>query len=43
LYHINLIQTPTVFWLCSRTISLSYLVYMGLVILGTQKYIQHSQ
>ena len=37
------LQTPTVFWLCSRTISLSYLVYMGLAILGRQKYIQHSQ
>jgi len=37
------LQTPTVFWLCGRIISHSYLVYMGLVILGRQKYKQHSQ
>jgi len=37
------LQTATIYCLCGRTISLSCLVYMGLVILGSQKYIQHSQ
>jgi len=30
------LQTPTVFWLDGGTISPSYLVYMGLMILGRQ-------
>jgi hypothetical protein len=37
------LQTPTVFSLCDKIISHSYLVYMRLVILGRQKYKQHSQ
>jgi len=36
------LQTPTVFWLGGGTISLSCWIYMGLMILGRQKYIQHS-
>jgi len=37
------LQTSTVFWLGGGTISLSYLMYMGLMMLGRQKYIQQSQ
>ena len=33
------LQTPSVFWLSGRTISLSYSMYMGLVMLGRQIYI----
>jgi len=33
------LQTPTVFWLGRETVSLSYSVYLGLVMLGRQKYI----
>jgi len=37
------LQNSTIFLSCVGTISCSSLVYMGLVILGRQKYIQHSQ
>jgi hypothetical protein len=30
------LQTPTVFWLGGHTISPSYLIYMGLMMLGTE-------
>jgi flagellar basal body rod protein FlgC len=36
----DLVQTPTVFWLGGRTISLSCYTYKGLVVSGRQKYIQ---
>jgi hypothetical protein len=29
------LQTPTVFWLCGGNISSTYLMYMGLKMLGT--------
>ena len=38
----NGLQTPTVFWPRGGTISHSYWMYMGLMMLGTQKYIQQS-
>ena len=34
------LQNPTVFWLGGGTISLSYGMYMGIMTLGRQKYIQ---
>jgi hypothetical protein len=37
-----LLQTPNIFWLYGRNISLSYLVYMVLLFLGRQIYIEHS-
>jgi len=38
----DLSQTPTVFWLGGGNISLSCSMYMGLVMLGRQKYIQQN-
>jgi len=35
---VMLLQSPSIFWLCGGTVSLSSLVYMGLVILDRQKY-----
>jgi len=34
------LQNPTVFWLSEGTISLSCWIYMGLMMLCRQKYIQ---
>ena len=36
------LQTPTVFWLGGGIISLNCSMYMGLVMLGRQKYIQQN-
>jgi hypothetical protein len=36
------LQTPTVFWLGGRIITLSYCTYMGLMMLGRQKYTKQS-
>ena len=37
------LQTPTVFWLSGGSISPSYRMYMGLVMLGTLKYTQQNR
>jgi len=36
------LQTPIMFWLGGGTIPLSCSVYVGLVMLGGQKYTQHN-
>jgi len=36
------LQTPTVFWLSGGTISLSYRISMGLMMLGRHKYKQQN-